>query len=294
MKTRFLPILSVFFAIISIQTQAADLPVTFSAQANRTYGNVWTDPYGVFYQQWFPSGTHTFQDVRFQLGEKVLRIDPNQSIRIEPSGTVRADGIAILASGIHLGNQILYIRAEIRTQQDETVSVTLPVYEWEIANTTNTRSQIATFPIQAGSATGQVCFSKAMFIEPISEIASITLLNSIATAENQSVMIAAVTLIEAEEATPIPTPTPTFTATPTTTATASPVATPTPTPEDFLLHNLGVYPVLFSTSTSNLSPLEITGCMESSWHWNRTYLLTSVHVGSIGIASPFTAFLQRS
>ncbi|HPO08817.1 MAG TPA: formylglycine-generating enzyme family protein [bacterium] len=244
MNSRTLPVLTSIVLVLCVAVQAADLPVTFSAQANRTYGNVWTDPYGAYYKQWFPSGTHTFQDVRFQLGEKVLRIDPNQSIRIEPSGTVQADGIAILASGINLGNQILYIRAEIRTQQGETISVTLPVYEWEIANTTNTRSQIATFPIQANTATGQVCFSKALLVLPIADIVSITFSNPNATAESQSVMIAAVTLIEAQEATPTPTATPTFTATPTSTATASPVATPTPTPRDFLLQNLGVYPVL--------------------------------------------------
>jgi len=292
MRSRSLAILTL--TIVSIQTQAADWAVDLSVQANRTYSNVWTDPYGAFYKEWFPAGFHTFQDVRFNPGENVLRIDPSQSSEIQLPTAVRADGIAILASGIHLGNQILYLRAEIRNDQGQTVTLTLPVYEWavanttntgnqiatfpiqtvtlslpvyewSIANTTNTRNQIATFPIQADSATGQVCFSKSVFLEPMSGIVSITFRNQLATSDNQSVMIAAVTLTNAEEATPTPTATPTntptltptYTSTPTATHTSTPTFTPTctptatltptftatPIPEDFLLMNMAVYPV---------------------------------------------------
>ncbi len=95
MKNRSLAILTITLTIVSIQTQAADWAVDLSAQANRTYSNVWTDPYGTYYKEWFPAGFHTFQDVRFDPRENVLRIDPSQSLEIQIPTAVRADGIAI-------------------------------------------------------------------------------------------------------------------------------------------------------------------------------------------------------
>jgi hypothetical protein len=102
-----------------------------------------------------------------------VRVAPGQSQEVKPTSPVRAEGIAILAAAPYLRNQILYVRVEIQNQEGLSTSVTLPVYEWAVGHTSNTQAQVATFPIQADTPTGQVCLSRASFPEPLSGITKV-------------------------------------------------------------------------------------------------------------------------
>jgi len=254
--------LHIFFVLVFVTAStvitADDQPFDLSAAANKTYSDIWLDLDGGCYSEWFSAEQQTFDGTPFSIGENVIRVAPGGTHDIESVGPLLAHGVAILAAGRGLGNQILYLKIDV-IGEDTSTTVTVPVYEWSEGLTKNTGSQVAKFSAQTERSIGQVCLSRAWFPGATGGITNIRIRNERALTDQQYVMVAALTLLDitpptatptvtptnTPTATPTytPTSTPTHTATPTPTPTTTPTPTATPIPEDYLIMTMGAYPV---------------------------------------------------